>query len=60
VIRTGHTAEKFLKVLASRHLATTEAQRKQVSECTDLGQLDRWFDRSLTASTIDQVFTADD
>jgi hypothetical protein len=35
-------------------------RRKQVAECTDLMQLDRWFDRSLAASTIDQVFTTDD
>jgi hypothetical protein len=53
-------AESILRILAARHLAPTEAQRNQVSECTDLGQLDRWFDRALTASTIEQVFAADD
>jgi hypothetical protein len=53
-------AGDVLKVLAARDLTPSETQRKQVSECTDLGQLDRWFDRALTASTIDQVFTADD
>jgi hypothetical protein len=53
-------AEDVLRILAARHLEPTEAQRKLVTGCTDLGQLDRWFDRALTAPAIDQVFTADD
>ena len=49
-------AECMLKLLDSRGLDLTEAQREQVSACTDLGQLDRWFDRALTAATTADVF----
>lgn len=53
-------AGDVLRVLAARHLEPTEAQRELVAGCTDLGQLDRWFDRALTAPAIDQVFAAGD
>jgi predicted transposase YdaD len=49
-------AEAILKVLGARHLKTTKAQRGQVNEATDLAQLDRWFDRALTAATTSEVF----
>ncbi|MGH3280161.1 MAG: hypothetical protein ACRDNW_13625, partial [Trebonia sp.] len=45
-----------LTVLDARHLRPTEAQRAQVEASTDLSQLDRWFHRSLTATTADDVF----
>jgi hypothetical protein len=52
-------AEDVLKVLNARHLAPTDDQRKQVTDCTDLTQVTRWFDRALTAATIAEVFQAD-
>jgi hypothetical protein len=33
-----------------------ERQLAQVTASTDLGQLDRWFERSLTAATAAEVF----
>jgi hypothetical protein len=46
----------ILKVLGARDLHPTKKQLAQVSACTDLGTLDRWFDRSLTAATAAEVF----
>jgi len=50
-------AEYVLKALDKRGLDLTAAQREQVSACTDLAQLDRWFDRALTAATTADVFS---
>ena len=44
-------AEDILKVLDARLLKPTKDQRGQVNAATDLVQLDRWFDRALTAAT---------
>ena len=44
-------AEYVLKALDKRGLDLTAEQRHQVSVCTDLAQLDQWFDRALTAAT---------
>jgi hypothetical protein len=49
-------ADGILKILDARQLKPTKDQRGQVSEATDLAQLDRWFDRSLTAATAAEVF----
>lgn len=49
-------AEDILKILDARQLKPTRVQRGQVNETTDLVQLDRWFDRALTAATATEVF----
>jgi hypothetical protein len=49
-------AEDILKVLQARGLLTTSEQREQVTSCTDLGQLGKWFDRALTAPSTADVF----
>ena len=49
-------AEDILKVLDARLLKPTKDQRGQVNAATDLVQLDRWFDRALTAATTAEVF----
>jgi hypothetical protein len=49
-------AEGVLKLLDARHLAPSGAQRQQVTSCTDAAQLDRWFDRAITAGTAAEVF----
>jgi hypothetical protein len=54
------TADKILKVLDARHLDPTDEHRKQVTACTDIGQLDRWFDRALVAATVAEVFSTED
>ena len=50
-------AEYVLKALDKRGLDLTTEQRAQISACTDLAQLDQWFDRALTAATTADVFT---
>ena len=49
-------AEKLLKLLDGRSLNPTDTQRAQVAGCTDLPQLNRWFDRAITAKTTADVF----
>jgi hypothetical protein len=49
--------QDLLKVLDLRGLRPTERQRAQVDSSTDFAQLDRWFERSLTAATAAEVFT---
>ena len=49
-------AEAVLKLLDARHLAPSKEQRQRVTSCTDTLQLDLWFDRAITASTVAEVF----
>jgi hypothetical protein len=49
-------AEDILKILNARQLKPTKDQRELVNAATDLAQLDRWFDRALTADTTAEVF----
>jgi hypothetical protein len=51
-------AEDVIKVLNARGITITGDQREQVASCTDLGQLDLWFDRALSAATAADVFKA--
>lgn len=53
------TAKALLTVLAARKLAVTDAQRLRITECTDADVLDRWLDRAVTVTTVDQVFAPD-
>jgi hypothetical protein len=45
-----------LKLLDARHLVPSGEQRQRVTSCTDALQLDRWFDRAITAGTAAEVF----
>jgi hypothetical protein len=49
-------ATDILRILKSRGLSPTRAQRELIESCDDLAQLDTWFDRALTAATIAMVF----
>ena len=46
----------MLKLLDARSLDPTDAQRAQVTDSTDLPQLNLWFDRAIAATTADEVF----
>ena len=48
-------AEDILRLMEARGLKPTEVQRKQVTDCADLTQLNLWFDRAITATTTDEV-----
>ncbi|PSJ27649.1 hypothetical protein B7P34_16495 [Streptosporangium nondiastaticum] len=45
-----------LRVLAHREILVPEAARERITSCTDLDVLERWMDRALTASTIEELF----
>jgi len=49
-------AAAILRILKSRDLRPTRVQRELIESCEDLGRLDTWFDRALTASTVAAVF----
>jgi hypothetical protein len=49
-------AEDILRILNSRGLTPTRAQRELIESCDDLVQLDTWFDRALTVMTVAMVF----
>ena len=49
-------AADILRLLKSRGFSPTRAQRELIESCDDLGQLDIWFDRALTATTLAMVF----
>ena len=49
-------AEYLIKIIDARRIAMTDQERQQVTSCTDLTQLDQWFDRALTATTAADIF----
>jgi hypothetical protein len=49
-------AEDVLKIIDARAIDVTDEQRDQVSSCTDIAQLDQWFDSALTAQTATDIF----
>ena len=49
-------SEDVLKIIDSRAINVTAEQREQVASCTDIAQLDEWFDSALTAETAADIF----
>jgi len=49
-------SEDVLKIIDARAIDATAEQREQVSSCTDIAQLDEWFDSALTADTAGDIF----
>jgi hypothetical protein len=49
-------AEDILRILKSRGLSPTRAERELIDSCDDLARLDTWFDRALTVATVAMVF----
>jgi hypothetical protein len=49
-------ARAILRVLKSRGLRPTLAQRELIESCDDVAQLDAWCDRALTATTVAMLF----
>ncbi|MBA2945296.1 hypothetical protein [Streptomyces himalayensis] len=52
-------ASLILRLLEKRGIPVTEDTRERVTSCTDLDTLILWFDRALTATTADELFTED-
>jgi hypothetical protein len=55
--RAEGEAAMLLRVLAARGFTVPDEIRQQVQSCTDLTQLETWFDRAVTAKSLDEVFT---
>jgi hypothetical protein len=49
-------AAYLLRALKSRGLEPSEEQLEQIASCADEAQLDRWFDRAMTATSVAEVF----
>ncbi len=49
-------AQTLLKLLHVKGLAVPAELTARVESCQDLDQLDRWIERVLTATTLDEVF----
>jgi len=48
-------AEYILRTLTTRGVQLDEAARQRIFSCSDVATLDRWFDRSLHASSLSDV-----
>jgi hypothetical protein len=57
--RAQGKAETVLDVLAARGIDVPESVRVRIGECTDLGQLELWVRRAVTADSVDDLFSGD-
>jgi hypothetical protein len=53
--RSRGRAEYILRILTARGVHVGEEARQRILTCTDVATLDRWFDRSLNATTLSDV-----
>jgi hypothetical protein len=53
--RAAGAARTLLRILASRGLELSEAERRKIQRCRDLDRLDRWVDLALTAVSTSEV-----
>jgi hypothetical protein len=51
-------AKTIISMLEARRLTVTESQRQRVLDCTDVTQLNRWVDRSVTITDVAALFDA--
>jgi hypothetical protein len=54
--RTEGRTELLLRLLGKR-FGVPESIRGRVETCTDTAQINIWFDRAITATSLDEVFT---
>ena len=52
---TRGRAEDVLRILTARGVRVDEAARQRILSCPDVATLDRWFERSLNATTLSEV-----
>lgn len=48
-------ADGILRILAARGVQVDEEARQRILTCTDMATLDRWFDKSLNATSLSAV-----
>jgi len=49
-------AEALMMILKRRGIAIIDEQQQQIAACTDLATLDRWLDRALSVTSVDELF----
>ncbi|WP_431331341.1 hypothetical protein ACPZ13_35340 [Streptomyces sp. IPPR8] len=54
--RAEGRAEDILLLLERRGVEVSEEERARITGCTDMGVLDAWFVRAITASSAAEVF----
>ena len=54
----GHLrgVRQMMLQLLDKRFSVPEDIRKQVEECTDIDKIDAWFDRAITATSLEEVF----
>lgn len=58
--RTQGRAEDILRLLDRRGIHVPDADRERITGCDDLDVLGRWFDRAITATSAEAIFTEGD
>ncbi len=53
--RVEGRAEDILRILAVRGVPVPDEARQRITACKDLAVLDVWFERAVTATTVDAV-----
>ncbi|MDT3724807.1 hypothetical protein ROS62_07855 [Streptomyces sp. DSM 41972] len=53
-------AESILRVLEVQGVPVSDEVRERITTCTDLDTLTTWFDRCLTVSKAEDLFSEDD
>jgi hypothetical protein len=56
--RAEGEAAMLLRVLAARGFTVTDDIRQRVQSCMDIGLLEAWGDRAVTARSLEEIFTA--
>jgi hypothetical protein len=56
--RAEGEAAMLLRVLAARGFTVPDDLRQRIQSCTDLARLEAWGDRAVTATSLDEIFTA--
>ncbi|MGH8968023.1 MAG: hypothetical protein ACRDXB_22240, partial [Actinomycetes bacterium] len=54
--RRQDVIEKILRLLETRGIDVPAFERQRIQTCIDPERLDRWFDRAITATDIDEIF----
>lgn len=54
--RAQGEAKALLRLLERRAVNVPEEAQERIRACTDIDQLDRWFDRAVTAESAEELF----
>ncbi len=57
--RREHASHVLRTIVARRGLVLDAVREMQIDQCDDVELLDRWIDRAVTASSVDEIFQQD-